>query len=140
MYSSPSYPLVVIDNSNNVKVSLVARRLQIVSHSCKIKVWEWTGKESAEDKWKVGGEDERGNGGEGRRRKERREGGEGRGGRRRKTIVATMVQTNRLVGLRPTLVTCVGGYCHHRFDLCCPGNDPSYSNQLSNAVRLHFAN
>lgn len=52
---------------------LVARPLQIVSYSCKIKVWEWPGNESAEDKWKVGGEEERANGGEGRRRKERRE-------------------------------------------------------------------
>ena len=53
VYSSPPYAvflLVIIDNSNNVKVSLVARPLQIVSRSCKIKVWEWPGNESAEDK------------------------------------------------------------------------------------------
>ena len=88
--------------------------------------WEGRTKEGMGER--AGGEKR----GEKKRRKERGEG--------RKTVVATMVHTNRLVGLRPTLVTCVGGHCHHRFDLCCPGNDPSYSNQLPNAVRLYFAN
>ena len=32
--------------------------------------------------------------------------------------------TYRLIGLSPTLITCV--YYHNRFDLCCPGNDTSH--------------
>lgn len=44
--------------------------------------------------------------------------------------------THRLVRLRPTLVTRVGGNRHHRLDLSCPGDNPPHCHQLPNAVCL----
>ena len=83
-------------------------------------------REKSREKRRIEGGREKGNGGKG-------QGEEG-------PWLLLWYSTNRLVGLCSTLVTSVGGHCHHRFDLCCPGNDPSYSNQLPDAVRLHFAN
>lgn len=51
----------------------------------------------------------------------------------------TEVMTNRLVRLRPALVTGISSHCHHRFDLRCPGNNASYGHQLSDAVCLYLA-